>query len=57
MIDAQVDDPEVAMVIFNGLYEQYSSLSVALDALGEDRSLIVEFVKSNCYRKTNASSP
>ena len=41
-MNAQVDDAEVAMAILNGLPEQYSGLIVALDVLGDDRSLTTE---------------
>ena len=50
-MNAQVDDAEVAMAILNGLPEQYSGLIVALDALGDDRSLTTELVKSKLLQE------
>jgi gag-polypeptide of LTR copia-type len=42
-MDAKIDETEVAMAVLNGLPSKYDHLIVALDALGDDTKLTMEF--------------
>jgi gag-polypeptide of LTR copia-type len=58
-MDVNIDEAEVAMAVLNGLPPKYDRLIVALDALGDDTKLTLEFTKSHLLqeeqRKTERS--
>ena len=51
-----IDDKEMGMAVLNGLPSRYDSLTVALDALGnEDRIFSLDFVKSRLLQEEQRS--
>jgi gag-polypeptide of LTR copia-type len=50
-MDAKIDETEVAMAVLNGLPSMYDHLLVALDAIGDDTKLTMEFTKSRLLQE------
>jgi hypothetical protein len=55
-MDAKIDETEVAMAVLNGLPSKYDHLIVALDALGDDTKLTMEFTKSRLLQEEQRKS-
>jgi Reverse transcriptase (RNA-dependent DNA polymerase)/gag-polypeptide of LTR copia-type/Integrase core domain/GAG-pre-integrase domain len=50
-----IDDEEVAMAVLNGLPPKYDHLIVALDTMGDDTKLTLEFTKSRLMQEEQRS--
>jgi hypothetical protein len=56
LMDAKIDEAEVAMAVLNGLPSKYDHLIVALDAFGDDAKLTMEFTKKTaCCRRNRGN--
>jgi hypothetical protein len=49
-MDVTIDEEEVAMAVMNGLPTKYDHLIVALDTMGDDAKLTLEFTESHLMR-------
>jgi len=50
-MEVTIDDAEVAMAVLNGLPAKFGNIITALDALGDERSLSLELVKSRLLQE------